>query len=322
MTDAPTRELERGEIIPALFPAPERKLNAAMVEIDGQDGFASGDLDDYRTNHQLEPMDEKRIVERPARFEPIAREAEVASGGKLNEPLDSFGLDHRGNIRGDGIADNSFSFESTSDFPLGTVEGLAHVIPARSHNQNRTNSGPDSFSVADRSGVETGNVGEVEHEMGGNCNNHNGRNSSISGINKEIEITQSARINSPAQVAAFDTDCPPVGKKAKPRKKRELLHLPTSGQGDLKDLMPILPTGYWFECPADDKGFKIKLRWRTGKLKGSYIFKRVGKYEFETLKEYSIEKRKWFISDRLKGELIRKGKRELAVRIGVITGNN
>lgn len=136
------------------------------------------------------------------------------------------------------------------------------------------------------------------------------------------EIAPSARLVSLVNVAGFDANCPPVGKKAKPRKKRELFNLPTSGQDDLKPLMPELPTGYWFECPADDKGFKIKLRWRTGKLKGSYVFKRLGKHEFGTLKEHSNEKRKWFIADRLRGELIRKGKRELAVRIGLITGND
>ncbi|MDE2020378.1 MAG: hypothetical protein KGJ13_08590, partial [Patescibacteria group bacterium] len=109
---------------------------------------------------------------------------------------------------------------------------------------------------------------------------------------------------------------------AKLRKKRELSVLPTGGQNGLKASLPGLPPGYWFECPADDKGFKIKLRWRTGKLKGSYVFKRLGKHEFGTLKEHSNEKRRWFIADRLRGELIRKGKRGLAVRVGLIAGDD
>ena len=118
------------------------------------------------------------------------------------------------------------------------------------------------------------------------------------------------------------SDCPPVGKNAKSRKKRQLPNLPTGGQNDLRSLMPTLPTGFWWECPADDKGFKLKLRWRGGQAPHSFVFSRVGKTEFQALKELNDYDRKWTIADRIKGELIRKGRRELAARIGLIIDNN
>lgn len=111
-------------------------------------------------------------------------------------------------------------------------------------------------------------------------------------------------------------------KTARPRKKRHLSNLPTSGQGELRPLMPTLPTGCWWECPADDKGFKVKIRWRGGQPPNSHVFARVGKHEYQTWKEMKKDEREWTIKDRLIGELINKGKRELAVRVGFVAGGN
>lgn len=137
------------------------------------------------------------------------------------------------------------------------------------------------------------------------------------------EVTDAEISSSIAPMLSHFSNLPTSGQKEiKPRKKRHLPTLPTSGQNDLKSLMPTLPNGFWWECPADDKGFKIRLRWRGGQPPHTHVFARVGKQEFQTLKEMKEDERRWNITDRIKGELLRKDKRELAHRIGLIAGND
>jgi len=138
-------------------------------------------------------------------------------------------------------------------------------------------------------------------------------------------------------------DCPPVGnepKKRKPRAKKNVLSfklptggqkktiggkqktspkLPTGGQTDetewLKSILPTAQIGCWWETPADDKGFKIKLRWRVKGEKDSYVFRRLGKHEAETLKEKTYERQCWLIADRIFGELQTERRPDVAARI-------
>lgn len=281
------------------------------MEIDGQDGLASGDLDDYRTAHQLEPMDKKRTVERPARLEPITGRAETENGERLNEPLDSFGLDHRGNIRGDGITDNSFSLESTSDFPLGTVEGLAHVISARSDNQNRTNSGPDSFSVADSSAVEAGNVNEVQNEAeaarrldrnGANYfhDRHDDSSNFAAGSDMagQAEIAQSARVDSPAFQAAFDAgnaEVQPDTQNAKNKKSNQSASGSTKTVKERKrnNLTPPTISGHKWK-PSGKSGYELYTREASisenGKRSSTGKYKAY--YSIEAIRRLNAERKK------------------------------
>jgi hypothetical protein len=143
--------------------------------------------------------------------------------------------------------------------------------------------------------------------------------------------------------AAEKYDCPPVGsepKKRKPRAKKNVIpfKLPTGGQKKanggkqktsskspqggqhaetewLKSLLPIAKTGDWWETPADDKGFKIKYRWRTGGQKETYVFRRLGKRQIQTLKEKPYERQVWLIADRIFGELEAKGRTDITARL-------
>jgi len=140
-----------------------------------------------------------------------------------------------------------------------------------------------------------------------------------------------------------NSSCPPVGnepKKRKPPAKKNVIpfklptsgqkkatggkqktspKLPTGGQEDetewLRSLLPIAKTGDWWETPADDKGFKIKYRWRTGGQKGTYVFRRLGKRDIQTLKEKPYERQVWLIADRIFGELESEGRADIAARI-------
>jgi len=110
--------------------------------------------------------------------------------------------------------------------------------------------------------------------------------------------------------------------KVKSRKKRELLDLPTSEQNDVKPLLPTPETGSWWECPANDKGFQVKLRWRDGEPPFSYVFARVGKFEFQSWKELPENERRRTIADRLESELHTKGRNDVAARIGLAIGDD
>jgi len=121
------------------------------------------------------------------------------------------------------------------------------------------------------------------------------------------------------ELEAGAVNCSPVRKT---RKKRQLKVLPTSAQNELRPLMPELPTGFWWECPADDKGFRVKLRWRGGQAPHSHVFPRVGKIEFQTWSELNEEDRSFTIADRLRVSLLTSGHIELARRIGLTSGND
>jgi hypothetical protein len=141
-----------------------------------------------------------------------------------------------------------------------------------------------------------------------------------------------------------NSNCPPVGsepKKRKPRAKKNVIPFklptggqkkatggkqktsaksPTGGQEDekewLKSLLPVAKTGDWWETPADDQGFKIKYRWRLpGGQKDTYVFRRLGKRQIQTLKEKPYERQVWLIADRIFGELESKGRTDIAARI-------
>jgi hypothetical protein len=89
-----------------------------------------------------------------------------------------------------------------------------------------------------------------------------------------------------------------------------------------KTILPPLKANAWWEVPADDQGFKLKLRWRAGGKKLVYIFRRVGKHELKTLMEKSNEQQRRIIHDRLIGELIRKGRPDIAARFESLARNN
>jgi hypothetical protein len=140
-----------------------------------------------------------------------------------------------------------------------------------------------------------------------------------------------------------NTDCPPEGKAKKlrkPRAKKNLLmfKLPTSGQKKgkgskqktspklptggqeaetewLKTLLPTAKTGDWWEAPADDKGLKIKYRWRAGGQKHAYVFKRLGKRDIQTLREQPYDRQVWIIEDRILGELRAEGRTDITARL-------
>lgn len=113
-----------------------------------------------------------------------------------------------------------------------------------------------------------------------------------------------------------------VQPKVKLRKKRELLDLPSSVQISPKQLLPTPETGSWWECPANDEGWQLKLRWRDGEPPYTYVFARVGKNEFQTWKELPGNERNWIVKDRLKSELRTNGKRDVAKRIGLAVGDD
>lgn len=113
-----------------------------------------------------------------------------------------------------------------------------------------------------------------------------------------------------------------VQPKVKSRKKRELLDLPSSVQMSPKQLLPTPETGSWWECPANDEGWQIKLRWRGGEAPFTYVFARVGKFEFQTWKELNEDERRRTIADRLGSELHTKGRNDVAKRIGLTIGDD
>jgi hypothetical protein len=113
---------------------------------------------------------------------------------------------------------------------------------------------------------------------------------------------------------------PTGGQKKRSRgKEKTSVKLPTGGQTEetewLKTVLPSAQTGCWWETPADDKGFKIKFRWRAGGQKGTYIFRRLGKHEIQTLKEKSYERQCWLIADRIFGELALERRADVTARI-------
>lgn len=113
-------------------------------------------------------------------------------------------------------------------------------------------------------------------------------------------------------------------KRAKQSKKSGQPHLPSRGQKDtdwLKTILPAPKSGAWWEAPADDKGFRIKLRWRAGGKKPVYAFARLGKKEVEKLKEKTYEEQKRALSGRIFRELYHRGDRAIADRITPYAGS-
>lgn len=89
----------------------------------------------------------------------------------------------------------------------------------------------------------------------------------------------------------------------------------------MKSILPTPKSGTWWECPADDKGFKIKLRWRAGGKKPVYAFARLGKRELEKLKEKMYEEQKRALSGRIFRELYQRGDRTIAARLTPYVGS-
>lgn len=113
-------------------------------------------------------------------------------------------------------------------------------------------------------------------------------------------------------------------KRAKQSNEKGQPHLPSRGQTDtewLKSLLPDPKPGAWWEAPADDKGFRIKLRWRAGGKKPAYPFARLGKRELEQLREKTYDEQKRALSGRIFRELYRRGDRAIAARIAPYVGS-
>jgi len=113
-------------------------------------------------------------------------------------------------------------------------------------------------------------------------------------------------------------------KRAKQSNERGQPHLPSRGQTDsewLKSILPAPRSGAWWEAPADDKGFRIKLRWRAAGKKPVYQFGRLGKREVERLKEKTYDEQKRALSGRIFRELYRRGDRAVAARITPYAGS-
>jgi len=92
---------------------------------------------------------------------------------------------------------------------------------------------------------------------------------------------------------------------------------------NLKSILPPLAAGYWWEAPADAKGFKIKLRWRDAARKQQcYVFRRLGKHELQTLRKGNHAEQRNDLADRLTGELINAGRSDLAARVKTNTQND
>jgi hypothetical protein len=114
-------------------------------------------------------------------------------------------------------------------------------------------------------------------------------------------------------------------KGAKDREKKKNQQLPPRGQESenwLKSILPPTVSGAWWETPADDKGFKIKLRWRVGGKKQECRFARLGKIELETLKEKSYDEQCRILGDRIRGQILRDGRRDAAIRLAPAPRNN
>ena len=150
----------------------------------------------------------------------------VQDYGQNSSPL-SFSESYTTNL-GNSRASNEKLAGQSGQIAAFDFGGKLDDVPARNDDKNRSNSGPAFFSVAGRSGGQISNVNEVKH---GSRNAKSGqgfeaRNSagSLAGTNRmgnessiedvsvhanqampeHSEITQSARVNSPASIAAFD----------------------------------------------------------------------------------------------------------------------
>ena len=95
----------------------------------------------------------------------------------------------------------------------------------------------------------------------------------------------------------------------------------------LETILPILPSGWWWEVSANAKGYKIDLRWRENGKKTGHTFSRLGKNKYESIRilEKDHAKQFWIIYDRLIGELEadeRDSHRQAATRIRLRTLND
>lgn len=93
----------------------------------------------------------------------------------------------------------------------------------------------------------------------------------------------------------------------------------------LETILPILPSGWWWEVSANAKGYKIDLRWRENGKKTGHTFSRLGKNKYESILEKDHAKQFWIIYDRLVGELEsdeRDSHRQAATRIRPRTLND
>lgn len=92
---------------------------------------------------------------------------------------------------------------------------------------------------------------------------------------------------------------------------------------DLKPILPDLQAGFWWDAPANGKGYKINLRWRDEQKKQRcHSFRRLGKYELETLRKGTNAEQRADITDWLIGELNRAGRSDLTARIKIDTQND
>jgi len=141
------------------------------------------------------------------------------------------------------------------------------------------------------------------------------------GVVEVVPAPMRAKIRKPRSKKVLDFA---ALKGAKQSKKGGQPHLPARGQEPTEWLKSILPSpkpGAWWEAPADDKGFKIKLRWRAGGKKLVYAFARLGKKEVEKLKEKTYEEQKRALSGRIFRELYRRGDKFITARITPYAGS-
>jgi hypothetical protein len=154
---------------------------------------------------------------------------------------------------------------------------------------------------------------------------------------KAASTNQSGGTSSGAQ----KIDAPKKTNKRKPRSRKVLdfvalqrakesndagtPHMPSRGQADkdwMRAILPALKPNSWWEPIADDKGLKIKLRWRTGETKKVYPFSRMGKHELQALMEKTYDQQRQFLYDRLLGELLRKRRSDVASRFEPLARNH
>lgn len=114
-------------------------------------------------------------------------------------------------------------------------------------------------------------------------------------------------------------------KSKKPQSKPAKVVAKSQAVLALETILPMLPSGWWWEVSANAKGYKIDLRWRENGKKTGHTFSRLGKNKYESILEKDHAKQFWIIYDRLIGELEadeRVSHRQAATRIRPRTLND
>lgn len=117
----------------------------------------------------------------------------------------------------------------------------------------------------------------------------------------------------------------PAKPKKKPQSRSAKVVVKSQAVLALETILPIVPSGWWWEVSANAKGFKIDLRWRENGKKTGHTFSRLGKNKYESILEKDHAKQFWIIYDRLIGELEadeRDSHRQAATRIRLRTLND